>query len=96
MDKIQTTNSEVLTSKKAELSAMSAAKKEIARVINTNEAVADANTITDKTAFKDGISVFKVSEKTYAGISKTADGKYMLYLDGNISHVLTKPNSSTL
>lgn len=90
VDKIQTTNSEVLTSKKAELSAMSAAKKEIARVINTNEAVADANTITDKTAFKDGISVFKVSEKTYAGISKTADGKYMLYLDGNISHVLTK------
>lgn len=90
VDKIQTTNSEVLTSKKAELSAMSAAKKEIARVINTNEAVADTNTITDKTAFKDGISVFKVSEKTYAGISKTADGKYMLYLDGNISHVLTK------
>lgn len=90
VDKIQTTNSEVLTSKKAELSAMSAAKKEIARVINTNEAVADANTITDKTAFKDGISVFKVSEKTYAGISKTADGKYMLYLDGNISHSLTK------
>jgi hypothetical protein len=90
VDKIQTTNSEVLTSKKAELTAMSAAKKEIARVINTNEAVADANTITDKTAFKDGISVFKVSEKTYAGISKTADGKYMLYLDGNISHVLTK------
>lgn len=90
VDKIQTTNIEVLTSKKAELSAMSAAKKEIARVINTNEAVADANTITDKTAFKDGISVFKVSEKTYAGISKTADGKYMLYLDGNISHVLTK------
>lgn len=90
VDKIQTTNSEVLTSKKAELSAMSAAKKEIARVINTNEAVADADTITDKTAFKDGISVFKVSEKTYAGISKTADGKYMLYLDGNISHVLTK------
>lgn len=90
VDKIQTTNSEVLTSKKAELSAMSAAKKEIARVINTNEAVADANTITDKTAFKDGISVFKVREKTYAGISKTADGKYMLYLDGNISHVLTK------
>lgn len=90
VDKIQTTNSEVLTSKKAELSAMLAAKKEIARVINTNEAVADANTITDKTAFKDGISVFKVSEKTYAGISKTADGKYMLYLDGNISHVLTK------
>lgn len=90
VDKIQTTNSEVLTSKKAELSAMSAAKKEIARVINTNEAVADANTITDKTAFKDGISVFKVSEKTYAGISKIADGKYMLYLDGNISHVLTK------
>lgn len=90
VDKIQTTNSEVLTSKKAELSAMSAAKKEIARVINTNEAVADANTITDKTAFKDGVSVFKVSEKTYAGISKTADGKYMLYLDGNISHVLTK------
>ena len=90
VDKIQTTNSEVLTSKKAELSAMSSAKKEIARVINTNEEVADASTITDKTAFKDGISVFKVSEKTYAGISKTADGKYMLYLDGNISHVLTK------
>lgn len=58
VDKIQTTNSEVLTSKKAELSAMSAAKKEIARVINTNEAVADANTITDKTAFKDGITYY--------------------------------------
>lgn len=90
VDKIQTTNSEVLTSKKAELSAMSAAKKEIARVINTNEAVSDASAITEKTAFKDGVSVFKVNEKTYAGVSKTADGKYMLYLDGNISHALTK------
>ena len=90
VDKIQTTNSEVLTSKKAELSAMSAAKKEISRVLNTGEAVSDASAITEKTAFKDGVSVFKVNEKTYAGVSKTADGKYMLYLDGNISHALTK------
>lgn len=90
VDKIQTTNSEVLTSKKAELSAISAAKKEISRVLNTGEAVSDASAITEKTAFKDGVSVFKVNEKTYAGVSKTADGKYMLYLDGNISHALTK------
>lgn len=90
VDKIQTTNSEVLTSKKAELSAMSAAKKEISRVLNTGEAASDASAITEKTAFKDGVSVFKVNEKTYAGVSKTADGKYMLYLDGNISHALTK------
>lgn len=90
IDKIQTTNSEVLTSKKAELSAMSAAKKEISRILNTGEAVTDASTINEKTAFKDGVSVFKAGEKKYVGVAKTTDGKYLLYLDGNISHSLTK------
>lgn len=90
VDKIQTTNSEVLTSKKAELSAISAAKKEISRVLNTGEAVSDASVITEKTAFKDGVSVFKAGEKKYVGVAKTTDGKYLLYLDGNISHSLTK------
>lgn len=90
IDKIQTTNSEVLTSKKAELSAMSTAKKEISRILNTGEVVTDASAITEKTAFKDGVSVFKAGEKKYVGVTKTADGKYLLYLDGNISHALTK------
>lgn len=90
VEKIQTTSNSVFTEKQAELSAMAAAKKEISRVINTNEKIDDAKAINNKTSFKEGVSVFKVNEKTYAGITKTADGKYLLYLDGNISHPLSK------
>ena len=90
VEKIQTTSNSVFTEKQTELSAMAATKKEIARVINTNEKIDDAKTINNKTAFKEGVSVFKVNEKAYAGITKTADGKYLLYLDGNISHPLSK------
>lgn len=90
VEKIQTTSNSVFTEKQTELSAMAAAKKEIARVINTNEKIDDAKTINNKTDFKEGVSVFKVNEKAYAGITKTADGKYLLYLDGNISHPLSK------
>lgn len=85
VDKIQGTNKSVFENKKFELQSLSQSKKAVANAVNTNAKIEEIGT---KTAFADGLSVYKTKLGKTVAVTKAADG-YYVYSDGNISKKLT-------